>query len=969
MPLQTTARQVLNLNPDWRFEKSDPGDAHEPGFDDSTWQQVSLPHTWNDTDTFNNFGKGGHQGESDLWTGVAWYRKTFSLPESDQGKRVYIEFEGVRQIAEIFFNGHRLGINKTGFIPFGFDLTPYFNFGGSNVLAVRADNRFDPHFKGNTPWHHPNWHPPHGGIYRNVRLHVTNPIHVTLPLYSNLQTEGIYARATTITAENASILVTAEIENSLPASTSADLRFSLVDRGGQSVASASKSVQLTSNERAKATTELVVKDPHLWEPDYPYIYEVRIDVVVDGVIQDTATSPFGIRNFRWDTHTGFWINGRPLKLHGWGHKPTQAWAGLGAALPDWLSDFTLRMMEEAGGNMIRWGHSAGSASALHSGDKYGFVTIMPGVDGERDCFGEAWETRKAAFRDTIIYFRNHPSICVWEGGNYNISVPHTKELREVVDQWDPDGKRYFGFRMSSPGMLPYIDLELGTVGRVRAHPHLPVVETEYDRTETPRRVWDKYSPPDYGNLGELAELNTYHLDSEGFAVNAIKEWWTLFGAKPDHSGGANWIFSDGPHGTRQRTDAARATGEVDGVRLPKEAYWALQATWADEPRVHLIGHWTYAEGIVKTMYAVARADSAELFVNGRSLGLGERSLDTLFTWPEVAFEPGNIRVVAYLDGEAVAEQVKETAGEAVALRMTPILAPGGWRADGSDIALIDVEVVDKEGRRCPTDQARVDFSIAGPAIWRGSYNSGKEYSTNHLYFDTECGINRASLRSTLEAGIVTITATREGLEPTTLVLESLPVELHHGMLLQAPANFDFAIGPRPPVDTDALTELAAARELPTPKATVATDDNRHFSTFAYTGDGAGGVEERLYVKALAYSDDALLYIDAIPPSLEGARLIRTANRDRAYWANDYIVATAGKALDLFVAHDANLERPGWLSDYQPTGEAVPVNGRPMTLFVRRMEKDEDLRISGNADQGVPTGDALNFILFSRALTE
>ena len=353
---------------------------------------------------------------------------------------------------------------------------------------------------------------------------------------------------------------------------------------------------------------------------------------------------------------------------------------------------------------------------------------MPGVDGERDCFDEAWATRKAAFRDTLIYYRNHPSICVWEGGNYNIGIPHTIELRDLVQQWDPEGKRYFGFRMSSPGMR--------TVGRVRAHPHLPVVETEYDRTETPRRVWDEHSPPDFGHLGELEELNTYHLSSEGFALNAIKEWWTLFGAKPDHSGGANWIFSDGPHGTRQRTDTARATGEVDGVRLPKEAYFALQATWDDTPRVHLIGHWNYPAGTVKAMHAVARADAAELFVNGRSLGLGNRSLDTLFTWPDVIFEPGTIRVLAYRNGQILAGQTKETAGPAVALRLTPILAPGGWRADGSDVALVDVEVIDAQGRRCPTDQARVDFEVTGPAIWRGSYNSGKEGSINHRYFYT-----------------------------------------------------------------------------------------------------------------------------------------------------------------------------------------------------------------------------------------
>jgi beta-galactosidase len=383
-----------------------------------------------------------------------------------------------------------------------------------------------------------------------------------------------------------------------------------------------------------------------------------------------------------------------VKLHGWGQKPTDEWAGLGAALPDWLTDYTLRLMWEAGGNFLRWGHSAGPPVGAEFADKYGLVTLMPGVDGERDCKGKAWEIRSAAFRDMIIYFRNHPSICVWEGGNYNVSPAHAAELRAIVDKWDAHGRRYFGFRMSTPDMLPHVTIDITTIGRGRGLPSLPALEGEYDRTEVPRRVWDRFTPPDYGKLGKNEENNTYHLAQEGFATNAICEWWTKFGSDPRHSGGANWIVSDGTHGSRQVTDVARASGEVDGVRLPKEAYYAIQATWSDEPRVHLIGHWNYPSGTVKPVYAVARADAVELFLNGRSLGRGERSWDTLFTWSNVVFQPREIRVVAFRNGKAAAEQTKQTAGEPFALRLTPLVAPGGWRADGSDVALVDVEVVD-----------------------------------------------------------------------------------------------------------------------------------------------------------------------------------------------------------------------------------------------------------------------------------
>jgi beta-galactosidase len=160
---------------------------------DREWTPVSCPHTWNDVDTFDNFGKGGHQGESDLWQGVAWYRKQFMLPQSASCKQIIIEFEGVRQVADVYLNGIHLGRNETGFIPFGFNLTPHLIKDGVNELRVRVDNTVDPHFEGDRPWNHQNWHPPHGGIYRNVRLHVLDAVHVTLPLYSNLQTQGVYA--------------------------------------------------------------------------------------------------------------------------------------------------------------------------------------------------------------------------------------------------------------------------------------------------------------------------------------------------------------------------------------------------------------------------------------------------------------------------------------------------------------------------------------------------------------------------------------------------------------------------------------------------------------------------------------------------------------------------------------------------------------------------------------------------------
>ncbi len=983
---EPASRATYNFNPDWRFQRADVPAAAKPDFDDAKWTLVSVPHTWNDIDTFDNFGPGGHTGESEMWTGKAWYRKTFTVPAEAAGKRVIIEFEGVRQIADVYLNGHLVGRDETGFVPFGLDLTPRLR-PGVNVLAVCADNRFDAHFAGDTPWNHPNWHPTHGGIYRNVRLHVLDPIHLTLPLYSHLGTEGVYAWTDSLTAAEARVGIEAQVENTSAADGEIVLNFSLVAADGAIVATSSANALVKSGRRQKIPGALTLPNPRLWEPASPHVYRLKTQLTINGVERDAAEIPYGPRVFAWDNATGFWINGKNVKLHGWGIKPTGSWAGLGAALPDWLRDYTFNQMAEAGGNMLRWGHSAGSATEQAFADRYGFVTIMPGVDGERDCEGKPWATRTAAFRSVIVYFRNNPSVFIWEGGNYNVSADHTKQLRGLVEQYDPKGNRYFGHRMSTPPMLPYIDIELGTVGRRRAFPMLPVVETEYDRIEAPRRLWDKFSPPDFGRMGAGEERNTYkNSNQETFAVNAVDEWWNKFESQPGHSGGANWIFHDEPHGSRQVTDTARATGEVDGVRLPKEAYYVLQTMWRDQPAAHLIGHWNYPDKTVKPIYAVIKgAETAELFLNDRSLGAGARSHHYLFNWPDVKFAPGKLRVVGRdASGKIVAEQTKETAGPAAALRLTPITAPGGWRADGSDVALVDVEIIDAQGRRCPTAQQRVDFEHTGPAIWRGGYNSGREGSTNHPYLDVECGINRVSLRATRDAGTVRLTARTAGLPVASVELTTQPFAATAGLSTTFPAH-----PPAQPVarlsqpDDAALDKVRALRKPPLGAAAATPPGDALFSSYAYTGDGQGDNDVPLASVALAYTDDALNYLEKVPDFLRKpeTRAYRTALRDTEYWANDYIVGTAARDLTLYVAHDERLPAPQWLKEYKKLKDSVVINGVPLRLYAKPFAKDEVLRISGNLDQAKdkpgsrksddahvpqPQGRAkLNFILFAQ----
>ena len=346
---------------------------------------------------------------------------------------------------------------------------------------------------------------------------------------------------------------------------------------------------------------------------------------------------------------------------------------------------------------------------------------------------------------------------IWEGGNQKVTREHAKQLHDLFTQYDPHGGRVYAHRRADKTTAEFMEIGIGTEGGQEIK-DLPVVEGEYDREESPRRVWDDQTPrPNPADPAQPifgypeAKGQTYQETSEQYAVNEVNQYVGKLGAE-SHSGGANWIFSDSTSGGRVACEVARASGEVDGVRLPKEAYYVCQAMFRDDPQVHIIGHWNYPAGTKKTVYVASNCDDVELLVNGKRLGHGKQSDKYLFTFPDVAWEAGEIKAVAFRNGKPVAIDSKHTVGPAVALRAVPITGPGGLQADGSDVALIDVEAVDAKGERCPTFEQRADFKLTGPGVWRGGYNSGKEKSINNTYLDLECGINRVAVRSTRDPG-------------------------------------------------------------------------------------------------------------------------------------------------------------------------------------------------------------------------
>lgn len=945
-------RTKYNFNPDWKFIKENPENAQNIDFDDADWSTISTPHTFNDVDTFDDMSLGGHKGEKNQWRGTVWYRKHFKLPKEDAGKKVFIEFESVRQIADVYINGKYLGQNQTGFIPFGYDISEHLKFGSEeNIIAVKVNNdRNSDNFRDNDPlvWNHEHWHPTHGGIYRNVFLHTMDPLHVTLPLYDNLETVGTYVYAENISAENADVTTNAEVQNDYNTAKSVTYLTQIVDREGKVVATSTANKELKAGEKYTFSTTASIKNPNRWYTRNPYMYKVFTFLKEGNTILDRYETPLGIRSFDFNKDSGFHNNGEHAKLHGWGQKPTNAWAGLGAALPDWLREYTFQLMDEAGGNFIRWGHCAGSPAEIALGDKYGFVTLMPGVSGESQDEGEVWDIRIKAFKDMIVYYRNHPSIFIWEGGNWAETEAHYKEILDIINTYDPNGKRLMGNRRSDTKVESekYVTIEIGTEGWEREFESLPVVESEYMRDEAPRRIWDKFSPDDNFYSHPNLDRNTYDLNSEEFAVGQVSHWWTKMGRKPFHVGGANWVFSDGTHGGRNPTEVTRASGEVDAVRLPKEAFYTVKAMWRPEAQIHVVGHWNYKEGTKKDMYVVSNCASVKLYVNGELLGTdSEPENGYVFKFPKIAWEKGEIKVEGYLDDKLVVSQTKKTIGEPVAIKLTPITGAKGWLADGSDIALVDFEVVDENGDRCPLDADKVDFTISDPGVWRGGYNSGKENSTNNLYLDTEVGINRVAIRSLLEAGEVTITASRKGLKSASITLTSLPIKIIDGLTKELPqVYFDGIVAEEPtPVHIP---------EMP-PYVPGIKNRSELFTNFSYTGDAKAMLRTTMNWGKKAYTDVDQNYT-VIPSYLRFGEYIRTPNSDTKYWARDQLQFIAGADMYIYILHDDRVKRPAFLlEDYKDNGDNVKVGDVVMSVFKRTAKKGESIIMAGNSDSGVP----------------
>jgi hypothetical protein len=808
------SRVKYNFNSDWKVLVADPQGADQPGFDDSQWKRVTTPYAWNEDSAFR-------VSIHDLPTGVAWYRKHFRLPASSAGQKIFIEFEGIRQAGEVYLNGKFIGRHEDGVMAFGFDISDAVKPAPEeNVLAVRTDNRWDYKEKATgTPyhWNNTNFYSNNGGISKSVWLHVTSKLYQTLPLYSQLGTTGVYVWASNfdIPGKSARITVESQVRNEESVSRAVDYQVEIKDLDGKIVSRfKGGTTTLAAGETRTLTASATVHDLHFWSWGYGYLYSVTTRLISGHRTLDAVSTRTGFRKTEF-AHGMVTLNDRVIDLHGYAQRTTNEWPAIGLSVPPWMSDFSNRLMVDGNAAIVRWMHVTPWKQDVESSDRVGLIQSMPAGDAEGDSKGRQWEQRVELMRDAILYNRNNPSILFYECGNKSISEEHMLAMKQVRDQYDPHGGRAIGAREMLSSKAAEYGGEMLYVDKSSTK---PVWMHEYSRDEGARKFWDQFSPPFHKDSPD------YNRNQDSYAIENVRRWFDYYVARPGtgtrvNSGGAKIIFADS--NTHYRGDNNyRRSGALDAMRLPKDSYFANQVMWDgwvdnEHPGLHIIGHWNYAPGTVKPVYVVSTAARVELKLNGRSLGDGIQSSGFLFTFDKVAFEPGTLQAIGYdAQGKQVVAAELRTAGPPAALRLTLLTGPGGLHADGADMALVDIEVVDAAGNRCPTALNPVHFTLSGAAEWRGGIAQGSSvpvpvntvaietkgmsptpptlflHEDNFILSKTlpvEGGVNRVILRSLPTAGKITLLAEADGLKPAQIELASLPIPVQDGLSTQMPA--------------------------------------------------------------------------------------------------------------------------------------------------------------------------------------
>ncbi|WP_265445794.1 carbohydrate-binding protein [Acetivibrio straminisolvens] len=758
-----------SFNEGWKFNKGDVSNGQSVNYNDSNWSDVTLPHDWSIFNSFNQWSPAG-DGGGYLDGGIGWYRKTFTVPSNYSGKKVFIGFDGAYMNSQVWINGNFLGSRPYGYSSFEYDLTPYLNIGGKNVIAVKINNN-----QPNSRWYSGS------GIYRNVWLTVLDPVHVDYC--------GMFITTPKVSRDSATANVSTKVLNQSNSAKAVSLKTTIMDASGNQVASdISSTVNISAGSDNIFNQNITVSNPHLWAPDSPYLYMVQTEVIVDGKVADTYRSTMGFRYFNFNSTTGFSLNGVNMKMKGVClHHDLGA---LGAAVNYRAIERQLQIMKEMGCNAIRTSHNPPDPQVLEICDRLGLMVM----DEAFDC----WETGKTA-NDYHLYFkdwakrdlqdfvkrdRNHPSVIMWSIGNEipEATVETATKLKNWVKEVDPTRPVTWGCFAINMGDETYkrIASVLDLVGYNyfpfmydqgrKEHPEWIMFGSETSSAVRSRGV---YKTPTNQNIltdkdnqcssydnsvvawGNSAESSYYEINRRSYMFGEFV--WTGF----------DYIGEPTPYKWPSKSSYF---GIVDTCGFPKDIYYFYQSKWSDKPMVHILPHWNWSNGTTVEVWAYSNCDTVELFLNGTSLGVKSMGNNGHVSW-NVPWTPGTLRAKAVKGGTVVYDEVT-TAGNPAKVRLKPDRTT--IAADGKDLVFIETDIVDNNGVLVPTASNTVNFSISGPGVIVGVDNgnpaSVEPYKANSRQaFSGKCLV---IVQATKTNGTIIVTANSNGLESDRVIIET-----------------------------------------------------------------------------------------------------------------------------------------------------------------------------------------------------
>ena len=800
----------INFNDDWRFQRETSGKiagAENPTFDDSSWRQLNLPHDWSIELDFNPKSLATHEAGY-LDGGIGWYRKTFTVPSTMEGKQISIDFDGVYMDSTAYLNGESIGTFPFGYNAFSYDISDkLYTDGRENVLVVKVNNT-----QPSSRWYSGS------GIYRNVHLTVTEPIHVAR--YGTFVTtpdlETAYAQG------KANVNIETKVNNESGESAEIKVKSTIYDADGKSVSTMESEAKTGKDGKVTQFEDnMVIDNPELWSTDNPYRYKLVTEVVVDKKIVDQYETPFGVRYFEFDANEGFTLNGEYMKLHGVSmHHDLGA---LGAATNARAVERQMQIMKDMGVNSIRVTHNPASPELLEAANNLGLLVVEEAFDSwnqskktyDYSRFFSSWAEHD--IKEMVDRGKNEPSIIMWSIGNeiYDTNnasgvttaknlvrwvkeidmtrpttigedktrgdkvnvTPINSFIKEIFDAVDIVGlnyseNNYDGYHKQNPDWKMY-GAETSSATRSRGvytHPYTYNQSTKY--ADLQQSSYDN----DYVGWGRTAEdAWKYDRDLKHIAGQYI---WTGF----DYIGEPTPYYNEFP---------AKSSyfGAVDTAGFEKDIFYYYQSQWTKEPMVHLLPHWNWEDQESVRVLSYTNAHKVELFLNGKSIG--ERSYEnkktswgasyketaagkTYLEWA-VPFESGTLEAVAKDEnGNVVARDKVVTAGKPAAVRLTADRQV--IDADDADLSFITVDIVDSEGNLVPTADNLVHFNVSGngelAGVDNGNASSIERYKDNKR--QAFSGKALAILQSDKQSGEITLSASATGLSGDSIRVFTVP---------------------------------------------------------------------------------------------------------------------------------------------------------------------------------------------------